>query len=64
MRGTDGSDALNGGAGDDSLDGGNANDSQFGGIGIDTATYAARTDGLTISLDDVANDGGSPGRRR
>jgi Ca2+-binding RTX toxin-like protein len=64
-----GNDTLRGGAGDDTLDGGDGNDTfttgavadgndtLIGGAGSDTADYSARTAPLTISLDDVANDG-------
>lgn len=39
-------------------------DSFSGGLGVDTASYLTRNQGAGVSLDDVANDGGScfPGR--
>ena len=54
------SDALNGGDGNDLLDGGNGSDYLSGGAGQDRANYAARAAGVTVSLDNVANDG-APG---
>jgi Ca2+-binding RTX toxin-like protein len=51
-------DDLNGDAGDDTLNGGDSAADDFsGGIGHDTADYSSRSDDLTITLDDVANDG-------
>ena len=41
----------------DILDGGTEADVLNGGAGSDLATYAARTEGLKISINDVANDG-------
>jgi Ca2+-binding RTX toxin-like protein len=67
--GQDGADTVRGGNGDDVLSGGGGNDlfpSEAaadgtdvlnGGDGVDTATYAARTAPLQLSLDDQANDG-------
>ena len=55
-------DALNGGDGNDVLDGGTGADFLSGGAGQDTATYASRTAGVTVSLDNVANDG-APGEK-
>jgi hypothetical protein len=51
LRGGNGGDTLNGGLGlnTDTLD---------GGAGTDTASYAGRTEALTLSLDATANDGG------
>lgn len=67
INGQDGNDLLIGGAADDSLNGGDGDDTLddpagsdvfSGGIGNDTLlTYVSRTTDLTISLDDVANDG-------
>jgi Ca2+-binding RTX toxin-like protein len=59
---TPGADTLNGDAGDDQLNGGPAGsplegDKLFGGDGTDTAYYDLRVAPLTITLDDVANDG-------
>lgn len=64
LFGRNGNDLLNGGADDDNLDGGFGNDELIGGFGSDTADYSGRFDALTISLDDIANDGagfGTPG---
>ena len=50
LSGNGGNDTLNGGLGTlaDTLD---------GGPGTDTASYAGRTDGVTLTLDNTANDG-------
>ncbi|HUL98326.1 MAG TPA: calcium-binding protein, partial [Mycobacterium sp.] len=48
LLGVDQDDVLDGGPGTDLIDGGNGND---------TTTYADHTGPLTVSLDDVANDG-------
>jgi Ca2+-binding RTX toxin-like protein len=62
-------DDLNGGGGNDSLDGGSENDSLDGGVGADNmigntgtdiATYADQTGAVNVTLDGVANDGGTP----
>lgn len=52
-----GADTLNGGDGNDTMDGGAGADSFNGGGGIDSATYASRTAGVVVTLDNVANDG-------
>jgi Ca2+-binding RTX toxin-like protein len=52
-----GRDRLSGGDGDDTLDGGPGPDRLAGGHGSDTITYAARTAGVSVSLDGRANDG-------
>ena len=66
LNGNDGDDSLIGGVGDDQLLGGPDDDTLrpdegadriSGGAGIDRATYADRSDPLTISVDNVANDG-------
>jgi Ca2+-binding RTX toxin-like protein len=59
---TPGADTLHGGAGNDQLNGGRAGlpldgDKLFGDGGTDTAYYDQRSAPLTITLDDVANDG-------
>lgn len=59
---TAGADTLDGGDGDDQLGGGAAGaaqdgDTLIGGAGTDTADFSQRTAPLTITLDDVANDG-------
>jgi Ca2+-binding RTX toxin-like protein len=54
-----GSDSLNGNDGSDTLDGGTGADVVSGGGGTDIATYAIRTSGVTVSLDNLANDGDS-----
>jgi Ca2+-binding RTX toxin-like protein len=59
ITGNDGNDALNGNAGGDTLDGGLGADTLSGGADIDTASYSGRTDPLTVTLDNVANDGES-----
>jgi Ca2+-binding RTX toxin-like protein len=51
-------DDLNGGYGDDTLNGGDSQpDDLSGGEGTDTADYSNRSEALTITLDDIANDG-------
>jgi Ca2+-binding RTX toxin-like protein len=50
-------DYLNGDAGNDLLDGRLSGDNLNGGDGRDLADYSARKDGITASLDGVANDG-------
>lgn len=57
LLGGTGNDQLKGNAGNDLLDGGTGADKVFGGSGRDLASYFSRTKPLTISLDDVANDG-------
>jgi Ca2+-binding RTX toxin-like protein len=57
-----GGDILNGGAGDDQLNGGPAgapleSDKFLGGDGTDTVDYSQRAAALTVTLDDVQNDG-------
>ncbi len=52
-------DVLDGGADNDQLDGGEGADSLAGGDGTDKATYAPRTEPVTVTLDGVANDGAS-----
>lgn len=69
LNGGGGADTLVGGKGDDLLNG-NGGDDRFvaesvtdgrdtfnGGAGIDTADYSARTFGVAVSLDGLANDG-------
>jgi uncharacterized delta-60 repeat protein len=71
LNGGDGNDLLLGGAGADNLEGGRGNDSLDGGVGpdrlsggdgVDTADFHARTAGVFLSLDNVANDGENNGR--
>jgi hypothetical protein len=50
LDGGDGNDTVQGGAGSDTLVGGAGNDSLDGGVGIDTASYAAATSAVTVSL--------------
>lgn len=45
------------GSGDDTLDGGGGADVLRGGDGVDAVSYATRGVPVTVSLDDVANDG-------
>jgi Ca2+-binding RTX toxin-like protein len=55
--GNGGNDTLVGLGGNDTLDGGTGADDLSGGAGEDTATYAPRTNAVTVTLDGVANDG-------
>jgi Ca2+-binding RTX toxin-like protein len=67
--GGNGNDTLRGGNGDDTLHGGNGNDTfttgaladgndtVLGDAGTDLADYAARTGAVTVTIDDLANDG-------
>lgn len=57
LNGGGGNDTMRGNGGNDRLNGGNGADNMFGGEGIDTVTYADRTAGVNVSLDNVANDG-------
>jgi Ca2+-binding RTX toxin-like protein len=50
-------DAINGGDGDDVMAGGASGDIFTGGPGGDCADYGSTTTGVTVSLDDVADDG-------
>jgi Ca2+-binding RTX toxin-like protein len=53
-----GNDLVNGLGGNDVLGGDDAGaDNLFGGTGIDTADYGFRRAGVTVRLDDLANDG-------
>jgi Ca2+-binding RTX toxin-like protein len=64
-----GNDRLRGGAGNDELDGWSGDDLLFqgaapdgadtliGSVGTDTISYGARTEGVTITVDGLANDG-------
>jgi Ca2+-binding RTX toxin-like protein len=72
IQGDDGSDEITGLGGADQLAGGVANDTFFsafpdgadsidGGADHDTVDYSARTTSVGVSLDNVANDGGSSG---
>ncbi len=58
--GTGGGDQLDGGTGDDVLNGGFAADVLIGADGFDAADYASATSPLTITINNVANDG-TPG---
>ena len=60
LHGGGGNDSINGGAGNDTLDGGLGADTLNGTEGNDTATYADRTEDLTITAEGIANDG-APG---
>jgi Ca2+-binding RTX toxin-like protein len=59
ILGRGGDDKIDGGAGKDLLDGGSGADFIVGGADEDSVTYGARTTGVAISLDGVANDGGA-----
>lgn len=53
----DGNDSIFGGEGDDVITGGANDDIFVGGAGNDSVDYRNRTDGVTITVDGVANDG-------
>lgn len=57
LYGLAGNDAMNGGGGNDDLDGGSGADDLRGGAGVDAATYGDRTVGVTVTVDEQANDG-------
>jgi Ca2+-binding RTX toxin-like protein len=57
--GGDDDDVLDGDAGSDTLDGGNGGDDMIGGANGDVADYSARSTGITVILDGLANDGSS-----
>ena len=57
LTGDTGNDSLNGGAGNDSLQGETGADVFIGGTGTDTAKYSEKTTGLTIDIDNKADDG-------
>jgi hypothetical protein len=54
-----GNDVVDTGWGDDTIDGGDGADTMSGGAGDDAVVYATRLAGVTVSLDDLANDGAS-----
>ncbi|GAA4018580.1 beta strand repeat-containing protein [Actimicrobium antarcticum] len=58
LTGDAGDNVLTGGAGNDTLIGGAGSDVLIGGAGVDTASYAASTSGVTISLLDNSATGG------
>jgi hypothetical protein len=60
LYGREGDDSLNGGAGIDALDGGPGADDLRGGPGADDAATYGASSGVTVTLDDRANDG-APG---
>ena len=60
LVGGDGDDTLDAGSGDDYMDGGTGIDDHIGWTGWDKVDYSSRTTGTYVTLDDVANDGGSP----
>ncbi len=58
LLGGAGNDALEGGDGDDLLNGEGNNDDLRGGAGIDTVDYSLALSDVTITLDNMADDGG------
>jgi Ca2+-binding RTX toxin-like protein len=54
-----GNDAVHGGSGDDAFTADAGSDSYSGGGGIDSIDYSPRTAAVTVTLNGVANDGGS-----
>jgi Ca2+-binding RTX toxin-like protein len=61
LQGNDGADTLTGGGGADTLQGGNDPDDMSGGAGNDIADYGDHSNKVTVTINDVANDGGSGG---
>ena len=59
LTGSAGTNVLAGAAGNDVLDGGTGPDTLSGGAGGDTVTYAGRSNGTTVTIDGVADDGES-----
>ena len=59
LTGGSADDLLSGGDGDDGLAGGQGADVQLGGPGSDFAGYIGRTGSVTVTIDEVANDGQS-----
>ena len=57
LTGDSGNDSLNGGAGNDRLQGETGADVFIGGSGTDTAKYSEKTKGLTLDIDNRADDG-------
>jgi Ca2+-binding RTX toxin-like protein len=57
LTGNGGNDTLDGVEGEDTLDGGSGADVLIGGADIDTVSYSDRTDPVTVTLDNVADDG-------
>ena len=57
LVGLAGDDRLSGGGGDDVLRGGPGNDDLSGGPGRDAATFADSPVGVTVTIDDLADDG-------
>jgi Ca2+-binding RTX toxin-like protein len=62
LQGGDGTDTIQGGAGSDVLDGGlDADDLSGGSGGSDVADYSQRSDPITVTINNNANDGGTGG---
>src|SRR3954452_10973262 len=61
LVGGDGADTLAGGAVDDSIQGGNDPDDMSGGLGSDFADYNDHVAQVTVTINNVANDGQSGG---
>ena len=59
LGGGSGIDTLNGGAGADHLEGGLGGDTLSGGADIDSVSYSSRTSAVSVTIDNVANDGES-----
>jgi len=57
VKGDAGIDSLFGGDDRDVIEGGSGADSMAGGAGPDTADYSGAGTGITVTIDDVANDG-------
>jgi hypothetical protein len=58
IYGRGGNDQIDGGGGNDDLDGGLGGDDLRGGAGNDAVSYPSGEAGVTVTIDDAANDGG------
>lgn len=57
LTGSTAADTLHGGGGGDTFNGGLGSDNLVGGAGADTVTYFGRAAGVTVTKDNLANDG-------
>lgn len=62
LAGGSGNDNLQGGSGNDTLNGGEGSDRMSGGVGLDLVTYADRTAGIIVTMNDNTANDGTPAR--